>query len=81
MQDLQECDELHQELRLPSDIACCDDEEALLVQSKLDFIIAELREIKAILQKHKASCEVSQLQSVQCKDEVRLDGLIFSLQI
>lgn len=37
---------------MPSEISCCDEEEAVIVQRKLDTIIAELRDIKSILCKH-----------------------------
>ncbi len=49
---LQEDDETGQGLCMPSEISCCDEEEAVILQSKLDTIIAELRDIKSILCKH-----------------------------
>lgn len=58
LQDLSDIDEAGQ--YLPTELACCDTEESMLVQSKLDLIIAELKQIKYILCRHKVRCQVSQ---------------------
>ena len=50
---LQASDAPVQGLYLPQVISCCDEEESLTIQRKLDIVIAELKSIRDILCKHK----------------------------
>lgn len=55
-------------LYLPEHISsCCDEEEALMVQRKLDIVIAELTEIKDILCKHKVHSHTCGTRWVVCR--------------
>ena len=66
LQDLLDIDEAGQ--YLPAGLTCCDKEEAMLVQSKLDLIIAELKQIKEILCRHKVRRQASQAAACTSHD-------------